>query len=76
MREVVILGSTGSIGRQALEIIEANPDKFRVIAITSAGTNPAQVIEQAKKKNTSTPKQAHSLTHTHACPLILPHSPP
>ena len=44
MREVVILGSTGSIGRQALEIIEANPDKFRVIAITSAGTNPAQVI--------------------------------
>ena len=51
MREVVILGSTGSIGRQALEIIEANPDKFRVIAITSAGTNPAQVIEQAKKFN-------------------------
>jgi len=49
MREVVILGSTGSIGRQALEIIEANPDKFRVIAITSAGTNPEQVIAQAKK---------------------------
>jgi len=51
MREVVILGSTGSIGRQALEIIEAYPDKFRVIAITSSGTNPAQVIEQAKKFN-------------------------
>ncbi len=51
MRQVVVLGSTGSIGRQALEIIEANPDKFRVIAITSAGTNPAQVIAQAKKFN-------------------------
>ncbi|MDA2962632.1 MAG: 1-deoxy-D-xylulose-5-phosphate reductoisomerase [Actinomycetota bacterium] len=48
MREVVILGSTGSIGTQALEIIGAHPDKFRVIALSSAGTNPALVIEQAK----------------------------
>jgi len=51
MREVVILGSSGSIGTQALEIISANPDSFRVIAITSAGTNPALVIEQAKAFN-------------------------
>ncbi len=51
MRDVVILGSTGSIGRQGLEIIAANPDKFRVIAISSAGTNPALVIEQAKRFN-------------------------
>ncbi len=51
MREVVILGSSGSIGTQALEIIAANPDSFRVIAITSAGTNPALVIEQAKAFN-------------------------
>lgn len=49
MREVVILGSTGSIGTQALEIIAARRSNFRVIAITSAGTNPALVIEQAKK---------------------------
>ena len=51
MRDVVILGSTGSIGRQGLEIIAANPEKFRVIAISSAGTNPALVIEQAKRFN-------------------------
>ena len=44
MRDVVILGSTGSIGRQGLEIVAANPDKFRVIAISSAGTNAALVI--------------------------------
>ena len=49
MRDIVILGSTGSIGVQALEIIEANPSLFRVIAITSAGSNPAAIIEQAKK---------------------------
>lgn len=51
MREVVILGSTGSIGRQALEIVASHPDKFRVIALTSAGTSPALVIEQAKTFN-------------------------
>ena len=51
MRDVVILGSTGSIGRQGLEIIAANSDNFRVIAISSAGNNPALVIEQAKRFN-------------------------
>ena len=49
MREVVILGSTGSIGRQALEIISDNPTQFKVVAITSAGTDAELVIRQAKK---------------------------
>ena len=49
MRDLVILGSTGSIGVQALEIVDANPSLFKVIAITAAGTNPEVVIEQAKK---------------------------
>lgn len=51
MREVVILGSTGSIGRQALEIVAANADSFRVVGISSAGSNPALVIAQAKAFN-------------------------
>jgi 1-deoxy-D-xylulose-5-phosphate reductoisomerase len=49
MKDLVILGSTGSIGVQALEIVEANPSLFRVVAITSAGNNPDLLIEQAKK---------------------------
>jgi len=49
MKDLVILGSTGSIGVQALEIVEANPSQFRVVAITAAGTNPQALIEQAKK---------------------------
>ncbi|CAN2209866.1 Dxr 1-deoxy-D-xylulose 5-phosphate reductoisomerase [Candidatus Nanopelagicaceae bacterium] len=49
MKDLVILGSTGSIGVQALEIVEANPSLFRVVAITSAGNNPAMLVEQAKK---------------------------
>jgi len=49
MKDLVILGSTGSIGVQALEIVEANPSLFRVVAITSAGNSPDLLIEQAKK---------------------------
>ena len=49
MRDVVILGATGSVGVQALEIVEANPALFTVVAISSAGTHPQLVIEQAKK---------------------------
>jgi 1-deoxy-D-xylulose-5-phosphate reductoisomerase len=48
-RSLVILGSTGSIGVQALEIVDANPDLFSVLAISSAGSNPDAVIAQAKK---------------------------
>lgn len=48
-RSLVILGSTGSIGVQALEIVDANPELFDVVAITAAGTNPDQLIAQAKK---------------------------
>ena len=50
-RELVILGSTGSIGVQALEIVEANPSLFSVVAISAAGSNPESLIAQAKKFN-------------------------
>jgi len=49
MKDLVILGSTGSIGVQTLEIVEANPSLFRVVAITAAGSNPEAIIAQAKK---------------------------
>jgi 1-deoxy-D-xylulose-5-phosphate reductoisomerase len=48
MRDLVILGSTGSIGVQALEIVAANPGVFNVVAISAYGSNPAAVIEQAR----------------------------
>lgn len=48
MRDIVILGSTGSIGVQALEIVAANPGAFNVVAISAHGSNPAQIIEQAR----------------------------
>jgi 1-deoxy-D-xylulose-5-phosphate reductoisomerase len=48
MRDLVILGSTGSIGVQALEIVAANPGAFKVVAISAYGTDPAAIIEQAR----------------------------
>ena len=54
MRTLIILGSTGSIGVQALEIVDANPGLFEVLAISAAGTNPDQLIAQAKKYGVKT----------------------
>ncbi len=47
-RNIAILGSTGSIGTQALEVIEANPDLFSVEVLT-AQNNADLLIEQAIK---------------------------
>lgn len=47
MREVVLLGSTGSIGTQALDIVARNPDRFRVIALAAGGSNLELLADQA-----------------------------
>lgn len=49
MRDIVILGSTGSIGVQALEVIAANPTKFRVVGLSAGSNNLERLIEQVKK---------------------------
>ena len=46
MRRVIILGSTGSIGRQALEVAAGSPD-LRVVGL-SAGSDDARLLEQAR----------------------------
>ena len=43
-----ILGSTGSIGTQALSVIEAEPERFEVVAL-GAGSSVAQLVEQAQR---------------------------
>lgn len=47
-RHIAILGSTGSIGTQALEVVESQPDLF-VVSLLTAGKNARLLIEQAKK---------------------------
>ena len=46
-RHLAILGSTGSIGTQTLEVVHANPDRFEVEVLT-ANNNAELLIEQAK----------------------------
>lgn len=46
MRSVIILGSTGSIGTQALDVIRANPNRFEVVGL-AVGSNRAELERQA-----------------------------
>ena len=48
MRDIVILGSTGSIGVQALELVAAHPDLFRVVGLSAGSQNLPLLFEQAR----------------------------
>ena len=47
MKAITILGSTGSIGTQTLDIVTSNPDKFRVVGL-AAGSNVSLLAEQIR----------------------------
>src|SRR4051812_29157576 len=47
VRELVLLGSTGSIGTQALDVVARNPDRFRVAGIGAGGGDVALLARQA-----------------------------
>jgi len=46
-RTVLVLGSTGSIGVQALDVIAANPERFTVAGLAAGGGDPAALAAQA-----------------------------
>ena len=50
-KRILILGSTGSIGTQALEVIADNPEKFEVVGIAAGGGQPDLLIRQAQALN-------------------------
>jgi 1-deoxy-D-xylulose-5-phosphate reductoisomerase len=49
MRSVTILGSTGSIGTQALDVVRRNPDRFKVVGLSVAGTNQELLAGQIRE---------------------------
>ena len=53
-RDVVILGSTGSIGTQALDVVRANPDRFRVVGLTAGGSHPG-LFEAQRRPSAAEP---------------------
>ena len=54
MRDVVILGSTGSIGTQALEVIAQRPDQFRVVGLGAGGSQVKLLARQALETGAKT----------------------
>jgi len=50
---VLVLGSTGSIGTQALEVIAANPDRFQVVGLAAGGANVDTLLRQRAETGVS-----------------------
>lgn len=44
--KVLLLGSTGSIGTQALQVVAANPDRFEIVGLAAGGGNPQLLAAQ------------------------------
>ncbi len=74
VRDLVILGSTGSIGTQALDLVRANPDRFRVVGLTAGGSNAqlfaAQVAEFAPRVH-GLGEEASVQAAASACDVVL-----
>ncbi|MEU0541658.1 1-deoxy-D-xylulose-5-phosphate reductoisomerase [Nocardia sp. NPDC005978] len=51
--KVLLLGSTGSIGTQALEVIAANPDRFEVVGLAARGGNAELLAQQIAATGTT-----------------------
>jgi 1-deoxy-D-xylulose-5-phosphate reductoisomerase len=49
MRSVTILGSTGSVGTQALDVVRRHPERFKVIGLSAAGTNQELLAGQIRE---------------------------
>lgn len=49
VRDVVILGSTGSVGRQALDVIERRPEMFRVVGLAAGGSSAGLLAQQVRR---------------------------
>ncbi len=49
MKALTILGSTGSIGTQALDVVRRNPDRFKVVGLSAAGANVDLLVGQIRE---------------------------
>ncbi len=65
MRRIAILGSTGSIGRSALAVVEAHPDRLAVVGL-AAGSNSALLARQVERHKPRVVAMASSVALEHA----------
>ena len=73
-KRVAILGSTGSIGTQALDVIAAHPDRFNVVGL-AAGRNVALLHEQVGRASTPRSRPAPPTDRPACCALRSRHDP-
>ena len=57
---MTLLGSTGSIGTQAVDVVTRNPDAFRVVALSAGGADPRALAAQAATLGVETVAVAHA----------------
>ncbi|MFE7133163.1 1-deoxy-D-xylulose-5-phosphate reductoisomerase [Streptomyces sp. NPDC057638] len=53
-RDIVVLGATGSIGTQAIDLVLRHPDRFRVTGLSAAGGRVGLLAEQARRLRVET----------------------
>lgn len=73
-RDVVVLGSTGSIGTQALDLVRRHPDRFRVVGLTAGGGNPdlfEQQVAEFAPVVSGLGEQASIDAAAHPCDVVL-----
>jgi 1-deoxy-D-xylulose-5-phosphate reductoisomerase len=73
-RDIVILGSTGSIGTQALELVRANPELFRVVGLSAGGSNPdlfRQQLDEFRPSYGGLGEDASTEAASMACDVVL-----
>ena len=71
---MVVLGSTGSIGTQALDLVRANPDRFRVVGLTAGGGQPelfAQQVDEFRPAYSGTGEEASVEAAARPCDVVL-----
>jgi len=54
VKDIALLGATGSIGVQAVDVVVRNPDRFRVVALAADGGRPRLLAEQAAQLGVAT----------------------
>lgn len=77
MKRVTILGATGSIGTQTLDVISQNPDDFEVVALTASESveKMAELIQRfcpsyAVMKNEEKAEELRKLLPNHSCEIL------
>ena len=68
-KRIAILGSTGSIGRQTLDVVRQHPDRFQVEVIT-AGSNAALLAEQARAFNVPHAVICNASKYAEVCDIL------